>query len=43
MGEAKRGVNFLGAGHFDKLVERMPRLVTAVIKSTGGFFDEKKI
>lgn len=27
----------------DKLVERMPRLVKAVIKSKGGFFDEKTV
>ena len=26
-----------------KLIERMPRIVKAVIKSKGGFFDENKI
>lgn len=27
----------------DKLIERMPRVVKAVLKSRGGFFDEKKV
>lgn len=35
--------NSLPANTLIKLIERMPRIVRAVLKAKGGFFDEKKV